>query len=82
METSYLGVSGLIELQRTIEQVQLHFRPDLKVLGYLPTMVEEQRSETQEILEELKKNAGTQFDPQIAKLMVKLIEEGKVRCDE
>ena len=34
------------------------------------------------ILEELKKNAGTQFDPQIAKLMVKLIEEGKVRCDE
>jgi len=55
VETSYLGVSGLIELQRTIEQVQLHFRPDLKVLGYLPTMVEEQRSETQEILEELKK---------------------------
>ena len=34
------------------------------------------------ILEELKKNAGTQFDPQIAMLMVKLIEEGKVRCDE
>lgn len=55
VETSYLGVSGLIELQRTIEQVQMHFRPDLKVLGYLPTMVEEQRSETQEILEELKK---------------------------
>ena len=55
VETSYLGVSGLIELQRTIEQVQTHFRPDLKVLGYLPTMVEEQRSETQEILEELKK---------------------------
>lgn len=30
----------------------------------------------------IEKNAGTQFDPQIAKLMVKLIEEGKVRCDE
>lgn len=55
VETSYLGVSGLIELQRTIEQVQTHFRPDLKVLGYLPTMIEEQRVETQEILTELQK---------------------------
>jgi chromosome partitioning protein len=53
VETSYLGVSGLIELQRTIEQVQTHFRPDLKVLGYLPTMCEEQRVEAQEILVEL-----------------------------
>jgi chromosome partitioning protein len=53
VETSYLGVSGLIELQRTIEQVQTHFRPDLKVLGYLPTLCEEQRVEAQEILIEL-----------------------------
>lgn len=55
VETSYLGVSGLIELQRTIEQVQTHFRPDLEILGYLPTMCEEQRSEAQEILVELQK---------------------------
>ena len=34
------------------------------------------------IVKELKENAGTQFDPQIAMLMVKLIEEGKVECDE
>jgi chromosome partitioning protein len=53
VETSYLGVSGLIELQRTIEQVQTHFRPDLKILGYLPTLCEEQRAEAQEILGEL-----------------------------
>jgi chromosome partitioning protein len=53
VETSYLGVSGLIELQRTIEQVQMHFKPDLKILGYLPTLCEEQRSEAQEILVEL-----------------------------
>jgi chromosome partitioning protein len=55
VETSYLGVSGLIELQRTIEQVQTHFRPDLEIFGYLPTMCEEQRSEAQEILAELQK---------------------------
>jgi chromosome partitioning protein len=53
VETSYLGVSGLRELQRTIDQVKMHFRPDLKVLGYLPTLCEEQRSEAQDILAEL-----------------------------
>lgn len=59
VETSYLGVSGLIELQRTIEQVQMHFRPDLEILGYLPTMFEEQRVEAQEILAELQKRHGS-----------------------
>jgi len=53
VETSYLGVSGLRELQRTIEEVRLHFRPNLKTLGYLPTLCEEQRAETREILEEM-----------------------------
>jgi len=53
VETSYLGVSGLRELQRTIEAVRVHFRPDLQVFGYLPTLCEEQRSEAQEILAEL-----------------------------
>ena len=55
VETSYLGVSGLRELERTIEQIRLLFRPDLKILGYLPTLLEEQRSEAQEILGELEK---------------------------
>jgi chromosome partitioning protein len=55
VETSYLGVSGLIELQRTIDQVQMHFRQDLQIFGYLPTMCEEQRVEAQEILAELQR---------------------------
>ena len=55
VETSYLGVSGLRELQRTIDAVRTHFRPDLNILGYLPTLCEEQRSEAQEILDELEK---------------------------
>lgn len=55
VETSYLGVSGLRELQKTIDLVRLHFRPQLEILGYLPTLTEEQRSEAQEILEELRK---------------------------
>ena len=55
VETSYLGVSGLRELQRTIDQVSLHFRPDLAIFGYLPTLCDEQRSEAQEILVELQR---------------------------
>lgn len=54
VETSYLGVSGLRELQRTIEQIKTHFRSDLKIMGYLPTIYEEQRGEAQEILTELR----------------------------
>lgn len=55
VETSYLGVSGLRELQRTVEAVRQHFRPDLRIFGYLPTLCEEQRSEAQEILSELER---------------------------
>lgn len=64
VETSYLGVSGLRELQRTIEQVRMHFRPELEVLGYLPTLCEEQRAEAQEIISELNQRyAGQVFSP-------------------
>ena len=58
VETSYLGVSGLIELERTIDQIRMHFKPQIKIFGYLPTLVEEQRSEVQEILAEMSKRYG------------------------
>jgi chromosome partitioning protein len=61
VETSYLGVSGLLELQKTIEQVRVHFRPDLRILGYLPTLCDEQRGETHDILNEL----GSRFPRQV-----------------
>jgi len=67
VETSYLGVSGLRELQRTIEAVRVHFRPDLQVFGYLPTLCEEQRSESQEILGELERRFPTLVLPPIHK---------------
>jgi chromosome partitioning protein len=67
VETSYLGVSGLRELQLTIEEVKLHFRSNLKIMGYLPTLVEEQRSEVQEILGELQNRFPGQVLPSIHK---------------
>lgn len=67
VETSYLGVSGLRELQRTIEEVKIHFRSGLKIMGYLPTLVEEQRNEVQEILTELQERFPGQVLPSIHK---------------
>lgn len=61
VETSYLGVAGLRELQRTIEAVRYHFQPNLQILGYLPTLCEEQRSETQDILAELRQRYPDQL---------------------
>jgi chromosome partitioning protein len=58
VETSYLGVSGLIELERTIDQVRMHFKPQIQIFGYLPTLVEEQRIEVQEILSEMTRRYG------------------------
>ena len=64
VETSYLGVSGPRELQRTIEDVCIYFRPELEILGYLPTLCDEQRGETKEILGELRGRYPAQvFDP-------------------
>jgi chromosome partitioning protein len=64
VESSYLGVSGLRELQRTIDEVSQHFSPHLSILGYLPTLCDEQRGETQEILAELdRRYPGKVFDP-------------------
>ncbi len=67
VETSYLGVSGLIELQRTIEDLRMHFDNNLEILGYLPTLCDEQRSETQEILAELEKRYRDKLLPTIHK---------------
>jgi chromosome partitioning protein len=67
VETSYLGVSGLRELQRTIDEVRLHFHPDLQIFGYLPTLCEENRSESQEILAELNQRFPGQVLPPIHK---------------
>lgn len=61
VEPSYLGVSGLRELQTTIEQVRVHFNPEVNILGYLPTICEEQRLEVREILEQLEKRYPRQL---------------------
>ena len=55
VEPSYLGLSGLKDLQDAIDQVRYHLnREDLKILGYLPTRCVQQRVEVNEIISYLK----------------------------
>lgn len=57
VEPSYLGLSGLKDLQGAIDQVRMHLnREDLKILGYLPTRCVRQRVEVREILQYLREN--------------------------
>lgn len=54
VEPSYLGLSGLKDLQGAINQVRVHLeREALSILGYLPTRCVRQRVEVREILEYL-----------------------------
>jgi chromosome partitioning protein len=55
VEPSYLGLSGLKDLQDAIDQVKLYLnRRDLRILGYLPTRCVQQRVEVNEIITYLK----------------------------
>jgi len=65
VETSYLGVSGLQGLHESIEKVKTAYqREDLDIIGYLPTLCEEQRTEAREILGRLKELFGIRaLDP-------------------
>jgi chromosome partitioning protein len=65
VETSYLGVSGLQGLHESIEGVKTAYKRDaLDILGYLPTLCEDQRTETKEILGRLKELFGERaLDP-------------------
>ena len=55
VETSYLGVVGLSGLHQTINEVRLEYgRSDLDILGYLPTLFEEQRAECADLVDQLK----------------------------
>jgi chromosome partitioning protein len=57
VEPSYLGLSGLKDLQNAIDEVRFHLNHrQLQILGYLPTRCVRQRVEVQEIIEYLKIN--------------------------
>jgi chromosome partitioning protein len=66
VETSYLGVVGLSGLHATINEVRLEYgRSELEILGYLPTLYEEQRAESATILDQVNALYGEKALPPI-----------------
>ncbi len=65
IEMSYQGASGLGALHTTIMQtVKAYRRPDLDIVGYLPTMYEETAKDARAILDGLSERYGERvFDP-------------------
>jgi len=65
IEMSYQGASGLGALHTTIMQtVRAYRRPDLDIVGYLPTMYEETAKDARAVLDGLSERYGEKvFDP-------------------
>ena len=60
VETKYLGIRGVALLLRTIEKVKAKLRPDLEIIGIVPTMWEKTVL-AKEVVEELKENLGNKI---------------------
>ncbi len=57
VETKYLGIRGVALLLKTIEKVKAKIRPDLEIIGIVPTMWEKTIL-AKEVVEELKESLG------------------------
>lgn len=60
VETKYLGIRGVALLLRTIEKVKAKLRPDLEIIGIVPTMWEKTVL-AKEVVEELKENLSNKI---------------------
>lgn len=60
VQSEYYALEGLSQLMHTIELVQKHFNPDLKVEGVLLTMFDARTNLGAQVVEEVKKYFGDQ----------------------
>ena len=58
MELTALGIDSLTDMLSTVERVRKRLNPNLKIVGILPSRCNLQRSEAQEILEQLQNAYG------------------------
>lgn len=56
VQTHFLALKGLEQIMTMIEQVKEGLNPDLKILGILPTMVNQRTNISKEVIEKLQKH--------------------------
>ena len=58
VQTEYLSLRGLVQLENTLQVVREHLNPDVEILGILPTMYDRRVTHAREADEILRENFG------------------------
>jgi len=58
VQTEYLSLRGLVQLQNTLEMVREHLNPNVQIIGILPTMYDKRVTHSREADELLRENFG------------------------
>ncbi len=58
VQTEYLSLRGLVQLQNTLQMVREHLNPSVDIIGILPTMFDKRLTHSREADELLRENFG------------------------
>jgi len=58
VQTEYLSLRGLVQLQSTLQMVREHLNPSVEIIGILPTMYDKRLNHSREADELLRENFG------------------------
>jgi chromosome partitioning protein len=58
VQTEYLSLRGLVQLENTLEMVRENLNPDVSIIGILPTMYDKRLTHSREADEVLRENFG------------------------
>jgi chromosome partitioning protein len=58
VQTEYLSLRGLVQLESTLHMVREHLNPNVEVIGILPTMYDKRLTHSREADEILRENFG------------------------
>ena len=58
VQTEYLSLRGLVQLQNTLQMVREHLNPTVEIVGILPTMYDKRLTHSREADEILRENFG------------------------
>ena len=58
MQTEYLSLRGLVQLENTLQMVRENLNPNVSIIGILPTMYDKRLTHSREADEILRENFG------------------------
>jgi len=74
VQAEYYALEGLSQLLQVMQQVQVHYNPDLELLGVLMTMYDKRTSLSRQVYEEVGKHFGEKLLPTVIPRNIRLAE--------